>query len=184
MAKGFDSLSQKEIAAILGVSDKSIRKFVKEDGMPHVKRGRYFVFNSPEAVAWYVKYRMAEREAEAQIKIDEHMKRLEQDGIEPDSVNDEDDPLLHTAGSTFYSELFRKRQARKVELHIKREMGKLLDREVVCNTWTAAAGKLRGLIEASTRGFCDKCLGTFTASFEKSLADIEIDINSALEKQD
>jgi phage terminase Nu1 subunit (DNA packaging protein) len=58
--KNFASLTVVNVAELLGVSDRGVRKWIKEKGLPAKSDPRGFALDWPTTLQWYVSYRIAE----------------------------------------------------------------------------------------------------------------------------
>jgi excisionase family DNA binding protein len=58
--KNFATLTVVDVAELLGVSDRGVRKWIKEKGLPANGDGRGFTLDWPTTLQWYVAYRIAE----------------------------------------------------------------------------------------------------------------------------
>lgn len=52
------SMSDSTVAALLGVTERMIRNYVKSQEMPCIGRGKARRFNWPEVLEWYLGYRV------------------------------------------------------------------------------------------------------------------------------
>jgi excisionase family DNA binding protein len=59
-AKSFSALSVVDVAELLGVTDRGVRKWIKEKGLPAKSDPRGFTLNWPDVLQWYVEYRLDE----------------------------------------------------------------------------------------------------------------------------
>jgi phage terminase Nu1 subunit (DNA packaging protein) len=58
--KSFAALTVVDVAELLGVTDRGVRKWIKEKGLPAKSDPRGFILDWPGVLQWYVEYRMAE----------------------------------------------------------------------------------------------------------------------------
>ena len=59
-AKNYGALTVVDVAELLGVSDRGVRKWIKEKGLPAKSDPRGFALDWPSVLQWYVDYRLAE----------------------------------------------------------------------------------------------------------------------------
>ena len=59
-AKQFANLSTADVAELLGVTPRQVRNWAIDKGLPSKDEGRGRVFDWPETLAWFVRYRIAE----------------------------------------------------------------------------------------------------------------------------
>jgi phage terminase Nu1 subunit (DNA packaging protein) len=58
--KSYSALTVVDVAELLGVSDRGVRKWIKEKGLPAKSDPRGFALDWPLVLQWYVDYRIAE----------------------------------------------------------------------------------------------------------------------------
>jgi phage terminase Nu1 subunit (DNA packaging protein) len=58
--KNYAALSVVDVAGLLGVTDRGVRKWIKEKGLPASSDARGFTLDWPATLQWYVAYRIAE----------------------------------------------------------------------------------------------------------------------------
>lgn len=56
--KNFEALDTDDVAALLGVSDRMVRNYVKDKGLPCKGDGRSRLFVWRDVLEWYVQYRL------------------------------------------------------------------------------------------------------------------------------
>jgi excisionase family DNA binding protein len=59
-AKNFTAMSVVDVAELLGVTDRGVRKWIKEKGLPARADQRGFTLDWPTTLKWYVDYKIAE----------------------------------------------------------------------------------------------------------------------------
>ena len=59
-SKNFAMMSVLDVAELLGVTDRGVRKWIKEKGLPAKSDPRGFTLDWPSVLRWYVEYRIAE----------------------------------------------------------------------------------------------------------------------------
>jgi phage terminase Nu1 subunit (DNA packaging protein) len=58
--KNYSALNVQDVAELLGVSDRGVRKWIKEKGLPAKSDPRGFTLDWPTTLEWFVAYRNAE----------------------------------------------------------------------------------------------------------------------------
>jgi len=59
-SKSFAVMSVVDVAELLGVTDRGVRKWIKEKGLPAKPDPRGFILDWPSVLRWYVEYKIAE----------------------------------------------------------------------------------------------------------------------------
>lgn len=59
--ENFATMSVVDVAELLGVTDRGVRKWIKEEGLPAISDPRGFTLDWPSVLRWYVEYKISKR---------------------------------------------------------------------------------------------------------------------------
>ena len=58
--RNFEALDTDDVAALLGVTERQVRTYIADKGLPCKMDGRKRTFNWPEVLAWYVEWKASQ----------------------------------------------------------------------------------------------------------------------------